>query len=718
MQSDQHNKSKIKSVTPSPFLGAVPKPKVTTGSAASPEPTSPSPAAKQPPLASTNLPATPEAPALKGGEGGEGGALPSPKPAPEEPQAPPFPPLPALPASAEQSVAKQLRPFSAEGTYFPAPPHNPVLASLKAEGLYLKPLPHGEHACRCPFEHEHPATDQAYTATYHEPDVYNPVGRFCCSAKHQAPKGIAELLDRFEVDPRTARCKAVIRVQAGDLNPILGAAEFALAQAGQFYQSEDTIVSLRQKQDGVAIEVLDDPGATRALAALVDWEKYDGRSHGFVPADPPARVVLLLLKARDHPMLPRLCGLARQPYLDGATGELVDRIGYNPGNGIFASFDPADYPIVDPTRENAEKGLEKLRWLVREFHFASPEDEAAALCAILLATVRPSLSFAPAVNITATASGSGKSLLARIVTGFAGPGEPVTMSYPASSEEAGKAMLAALMSGPAAILFDDMQHDWLPHGVMNRLLTSTTISDRLLSTNRIGTARTQTLILGTGNNIAPVRDMIRRVMTVRLAPPSSSPTTLRYTDRPLERLMAERGRYVALALTIIRAWLHAGSPHADLHPVGSFEHWSNWCRQPLVWLGLPDPATSLLDQLREDPDLSALAAFLNAWCSKYWFDAVPVRKLIKDATANPEGRLHEALMELPVTDRGYINASKLGWYLKKNAGRVADGLAVQRVDGSERTAWRVTEVADRTDRRPPSPPSPRMVEDDDEDVGF
>lgn len=716
-QSDQ----KPKSVTPSPFHGTVPKLGPPSGRDASDEhpdaPPSPDLPVSEPAVALQLS----EADASEGGKGGQGGNRATLSLALEQAEAPPLPPSPALPTPFDGTVATRLKPFSAEGTFFPAPAENPVLAALKVQGLYLDALSGGEHTCRCAFEHEHPTPDQTYTATYYEPDVYNPFGRFRCSANHPAPKGIVELLDRFEINPRTARCKAMIRVQAGDLNPVLGAAEYALAQTGQFYQSEDTIVTLRQKHDGVGIEVLDDAAATRAVAAAVDWQKYDSRSHEFVPSDPPPRVVQLLLKGRDYPMLSRLRGIARQPYLDLATGELINKAGYNPSNGIFASFNPADYPLAEPTLENAKTGLRELKWLLREFHFASPEDEAAALSALLLATVRTSLPLAPAVNLTATTSGSGKSYLARVITLFAGPGEPVTMSYPASSEEAGKAMLAALMPGPAAILFDDMQHDWQPHGVMNRLLTSTTISDRLLSTNRIGTARTQSLIVGTGNNIAPVRDMIRRVMTVRLAPPSSSPATLQYSDRPLERLLAERGTYVAHALTIIRAWLHAGSPKADLRPLGSFEQRSDLCRQPLAWLGLPDPASSLLAQLREDPDLSALAALLDAWSSKYWSSPVPVRKVIKDATANPDGRLHEALMDLPVTERGYINASKLGWYLRKNAGRIAGGLAVQRVDASERTAWKVVESPDRTDRRPPSPPSPPsppILDDDDEDIGF
>ena len=36
--------------------------------------------------------------------------------------------------------------------------------------------------------------------------------------------------------------------------------------------------------------------------------------------------------------------------------------------------------------------------------------------------------------------------------------------------------------------------------------------------------------------------------------------------------------------------------------------WSDYCRYPLMWLGHPDPATALLEQVRHDPDGDASVA--------------------------------------------------------------------------------------------------------------
>ena len=59
---------------------------------------------------------------------------------------------------------------------------------------------------------------------------------------------------------------------------------------------------------------------------------------------------------------------------------------------------------------------------------------------------------------------------------------------------------------------------------------------------------------------------------------------------------------------------------------------------------------------------------------------------------NLGNRLKEALDDLPVIDPREVNRSKLGWYLKKNTGRIIDGLMVEPATSSERRAWRVTKI--------------------------
>jgi hypothetical protein len=49
-------------------------------------------------------------------------------------------------------------------------------------------------------------------------------------------------------------------------------------------------------------------------------------------------------------------------------------------------------------------------------------------------------------------------------------------------------------------------------------------------------------------------------------------------------------------------------PRADGDSIVTFGGaWSDYCRYPLMWLGQPDPATALLEQVRHDPDGDALS---------------------------------------------------------------------------------------------------------------
>ena len=64
------------------------------------------------------------------------------------------------------------------------------------------------------------------------------------------------------------------------------------------------------------------------------------------------------------------------------------------------------------------------------------------------------------------------------------------------------------------------------------------------------------------------------------------------------------------------------------------------------------------------------------------------------------------MIEFPVMERDALNRSKFGWLLKKNADRIVDGLMFERVDGTERTAWKVVRVAAKS---PTSPALPDLV---------
>ena len=607
----------------------------------------------------------------------------------------------ANPAAPHDSAAYGIG-QDADDVLTPKAAENPVVAAIKARGLYKTPLGSGKHDMTCPWVHEH--TDELDTgAAYFEPDELYSVGGFCCQHSHRHKYHVHALLGFLGVRNAEARHKAVIRVVAGDLDRVVDAAEKELANRGRHYQAGGLIVSVSTDPTSgdPSIVPTSAPALTRELAVAASWEKFDGRAKDWVRCDPPARHAAILFDAQNFRHLPPLTGVARQPYFRESDGQLVTQPGYDKTAQRYGVFDARQFVIPDPTPEAARSALALLEYLLAEFHFVGATDRAAALAAMFTAAVRTTLPHAPAFHVRAPVFGSGKTYLCELIGAFAGPGENAKTSYPASSEEATKAILSLLLTSPAVIEFDDMDGDWIPHGIIKRALTAEHITDRILGVSKTATVSTRTLFLASANNAGPIRDLLRRVLTIHIDPRCATPATMSYQGSPVDKVRQQRGVYVAAVLTIIQAWRAAGSPRAVVGSIVTFGGaWSDYCRYPLMWLGHPDPATALLDQVRHDPDGDALAGLMTAWRAVFGRALTTVRHAVGVALSSQPALL-DAMREFPVEERGEINRSKLGRLLKKNANRIVGGFEFQKGEADGRTAWRVMAV-----KTPPSPPLP------------
>ena len=138
---------------------------------------------------------------------------------------------------------------------------------------------------------------------------------------------------------------------------------------------------------------------------------------------------------------------------------------------------------------------------------------------------------------------------------------------------------------------------------------------------------------------------------------------------------------------MIRAWIVAGCPEVDVPTIATYKDWSNWCRQVLLWLGLPDPATSLFRALDDDPDRLILRRFLHAWHDSFKNQRV----MLRDAIERGNTTLKEVLTE--INDGGKIlNHRSIGKWLSKHSRRTVDGLTLEKDDSITLSAgsWRVS----------------------------
>lgn len=371
--------------------------------------------------------------------------------------------------------------------------------------------------------------------------------------------------------------------------------------------------------------------------------------------------------------------------------------GYDIETNMFGVFDSRKFLVPDkPSSEEIESALSLLNAVLDEFCFSTKADWAAALAAILTAAIRPSLTNAPMIHVRAHAVGSGKSYLCALITAFATPQRGTPTMFPADDEECRKFLLAELLRAPAVIEFDNLTGDIVPHKSLCSALTAEFITGRILGISKTATVSTRTLFLSSGNNVSPIKDMTRRCITINLNPQVEIPAA-RTFKRPnlIAEVLQERERYVSAAITIIRAWIVAERPRAKCKSFAGFGDWSELCRQPLLWLGYADPAASIFEAIKEDPDREQLGRLLTAW--QAIFGNVP--KMVREAVnksilpGNDYIELKEILHDI-ADERGEINRHRLGRWIKRHEGQIVDGLRFLRSSGNTSAErWQVESVS-------------------------
>lgn len=584
-----------------------------------------------------------------------------------------------------------------DGVYIPAPDQNPVIAALKDKALYKSPLGSGKHDITCPWCNEHTDGIDGGTA-YFEPDDGFPLGGFKCLHSHGDRLRIRDLLGFLNVQAAEARMKPTVRVQAGQMHRIVDRAERLLADTGRHYQSAGLVATVQTDpaSDETAIVPVTQPSLVRALSRAADWERYDGRAEDWVVADPPARHAGVLFDSTDYPHLPVLRGIARQPHLR-PDGSVVTASGYDKLTGRFGVFNARDYRIPDkPNEADARTALALLDGLLDEVAFDTDVDRAAALSAMLTAACRPSLPTAPGFHVAAHTIGTGKSFVSRLISTLATPQNVPGIAFPGDSDEMRKTLIAMLIKSPAVINFDDLNGDIVPSEALKTCLTEEYIGGRILGLSKDVSCSTRTLFLFSGNNVGPVRDMARRVLTIHLDARCENPVSRVFKRPHLEaEVRRDRARYVSAALTIIRAWIAAGAPRTDVKPVASYGQWADWCRQPLLWLGLPDPVDRLFEQLAHDPDAEMLGRMLTGWHAAHGSTPMLVRDVVRRAGDFNDDHTDfvDAIKDV-AEERGGISRGRLGWWLKRHQGRIIDGLKFESMGSSRGAAqWRVVQVS-------------------------
>ena len=194
------------------------------------------------------------------------------------------------------------------------------------------------------------------------------------------------------------------------------------------------------------------------------------------------------------------------------------------------------------------------------------------------------------------------------------------------------------------------------------------------------------MIFATGNNLSVVGDMTRRTILCSLDPNCERPELREFKTHPLDMIRQHRARYVLAALTVLRAFHVAGRPPQNA-PLGSFEVWSGWVRDALLWCGETDPVVTMERTREDDPKLEALSNVLHQWETVIGEQRVSTTEVIDAATMTNSGgfdpnakkfvnaEFREALLRV-AGDGGAISSRRLGKWLALVKGRIVNGKRV------------------------------------------
>jgi hypothetical protein len=177
-------------------------------------------------------------------------------------------------------------------------------------------------------------------------------------------------------------------------------------------------------------------------------------------------------------------------------------------------------------------------------------------------------------------------------------------------------------------------------------------------------------LYATGNNVVMVGDVCRRALMLTIDTQQERPETLQYKFDPAAMILADRGKFIAAALTIVRAYVVAGKPR-QVDRLGSFGEWSDLVRSALVWLGEEDCVKSMDTTGAEDPEKIALRAMLNAMEKFFgvgFAHHYTLQKVIETSAHAEE--LSDAL-KLAIGDSGESN--RLAYWARRKKGAVIDG---------------------------------------------
>jgi hypothetical protein len=358
-----------------------------------------------------------------------------------------------------------------------------------------------------------------------------------------------------------------------------------------------------------------------------------------IPMTLPTRVARMYLNMPDEWTLQPLNGVTTTPLLapDGSIGISE---GYDSSTGIWLANVPPMRIPGQPAHAEAAAALYDVRHAVRTFPFADskrrwdPElgtevtdlnlppgyAESAFIVALLTAVCRSSLPLAPGVMITApeiSGSGTGKGMLVRTISAVAFGITPQAFTRGHDSQEFEKRVASHMIAAGPIIFIDNLNAASLRSDFLASLLTEPSIGTRLLGRSRMLRLTNRAFVALTGNGLTISEDLLRRFLPCELDARCEHADHRKFDPGFLANIEQRRAKLLGACLTIWRWGRQSATDLLPGRPIGSYEEWAAWCRDPLLALGCCDPIERIERIKADDPARSRIESLFKAWYAQH-----------------------------------------------------------------------------------------------------
>jgi hypothetical protein len=200
------------------------------------------------------------------------------------------------------------------------------------------------------------------------------------------------------------------------------------------------------------------------------------------------------------------------------------------------------------------------------------------------------------------------------IAGIGWPATGTATSPQGDDTELEKTLGAYALQGALLFSLDNILRA-LGGGPLDRVLTAVdTVQLRVLGKSEVPTLPWQAVACGTGNNVSFTGDTVRRVLVSRLESMEDRPEDragFKYDDL-IAHVRENRPRLVVALLTILRAFVAAGSPDTGCKRWGSFESWAGLIPAAIVWAGGVDPMKARpAGDATANPEVAAIVTIIE-----------------------------------------------------------------------------------------------------------